>query len=453
MFTHKLNNEQGVTLVELLAALALLSLLIVLSTGLIVSISNNQQAANNDITLQQNTNVLISEMRKAYYNGSGEGELPFRTDTEKLRIKELKINGNTRSVDSPVEVDFDHPLHMKLTTASSDDQTVTVETTWRPSEGRDIVLKKPVTKPDTGNYDWVEKDVLPCYSTENIKLMEEFEAEGDDDEDEDDDDEDDDDEDDEENNCNRYDIQGALWLTEELDDDKHLQLEVGLDLFADDEFEIGKNSVVTVGKNAVFKDEADLDKNSRLEINGSGFFNGTNEEDNEVELDKNTELIIKKNGLFQGELDAGKNSKIDINGNANLKSLVNLSKNSVFIIGGNGEFNGQTDIDKNAKIEITGTGSFKKQFEMDKNAMVFIEKNSSFKDQVDLDKNATLKIKGGGTFFNQLNMDKNSSLFIYENATFNDVYKESLQEREGKLCVKGSISPSSIITDKNCFFD
>ncbi|TRM10494.1 prepilin-type N-terminal cleavage/methylation domain-containing protein [Lentibacillus cibarius] len=344
MFTHKLYNEQGVTLVELLAALALLSLLIVLSTGLIVSIGNNQQAANNDITLQQNTNVLISEMRKAYYNGSGEGELPFRTDTEKLRIKELKINGNTRSVDSPVEVDFDHPLHMKLTTASSDDQTVTVETTWRPSEGRDIVLKKPVTKPDTGNYDWVEKDVLPCYSTENIKLMEEFEAEGDDDEDEDDDDEDDDDddEDDEENHCNRYDIQGALWLTEELEVEEESAVHVKKDLFADDEIEIDEGGVLSVEGSAVLQGEIGLDEDSLLKITESLWLT------EELEIEEESTVHVKKD-LFADD-----------------------------------------------------------EVEIDEDGELYIEGNAEFRDEIDI---------------------------------------------EGKLCVKGSISPSSIKNDRHCSFD
>ncbi len=327
MFTHKLNNEQGVTLVELLAALALLSLLIVLSTGLIVSIGNNQQAANNDITLQQNTNVLVSEMRKAYYNGSGEGDLPFRTDTEKLRIKELKINGNTRSVDSPVEVDFDHPLHMKLTTASSDDQTVTVETTWRPSEGKDIVLKKPVTKPDTRDYDWVEKDVLPCYSTENIKLMEEFEAEGDD---EDDDDEDDD----EENHCHRYDIQGALWLTEELEIEESA-VHVKKDLFADDEIEIDEGDILSVEGSAVLQGEIGVDEDSLLKITESLWLTEELEieeestvhikknlfADDEIEIDEDGELYIEGNAVFRDEIDV--EGKLCVQGSISPSSIKN----------------------------------------------------------------------------------------------------------------------------------
>lgn len=140
------------TLVELLAALSLFAVVVVLSSTVIIQLMSSEDNASGQISLNQETNVLVSELRNEYTEKSDEVE-----DADKFNICYQKVNGldvkqvitflndeqQTKQVnnDCIIGLTKQEVLPIEITTANDAKQSLTVKTTWRNNDEYVIDLK------------------------------------------------------------------------------------------------------------------------------------------------------------------------------------------------------------------------------------------------------------------------------------------------------------------------
>lgn len=126
------HNENGFTLIEVIVTIAILSMITVLATNTIVNIDKNEVKTQNVITLQQDTKILVDNMRNNYHDGSGIGELTF-TVPDNITIDSLKLNDVSKNTTSPIDnVNFDEPLDVTITTINENNTPIIIRTTWQP---------------------------------------------------------------------------------------------------------------------------------------------------------------------------------------------------------------------------------------------------------------------------------------------------------------------------------
>ncbi|WP_106496911.1 type II secretion system protein [Lentibacillus sp. Marseille-P4043] len=153
-------NEHGMTLVELLAALSLFIIVITLSSTLVMEMFNNQKEASENISLKQDTNVLINTMRGKYLSGD---ELCFN-GKDNLTITHLTIsNGEEplKTINHCVKnLDYNKPLSVKITTTNNSGNNFSLETTWNHKDDHDLYI-------DAGKE---ESENVPCKFRGSIVL-------------------------------------------------------------------------------------------------------------------------------------------------------------------------------------------------------------------------------------------------------------------------------------------
>ncbi|WP_249870866.1 PulJ/GspJ family protein [Oceanobacillus saliphilus] len=134
---RQFTNTLGMTLVELLAALSLFAVVIALSSTVIMQMINGENKASDDISLKQETNVLISEMRNDYEkklkdtNNNETFNICFQT--ESATVQELFINGNSTAIENGCTVEefgIDDTLNIKLITQNSSNRKFELETSF-----------------------------------------------------------------------------------------------------------------------------------------------------------------------------------------------------------------------------------------------------------------------------------------------------------------------------------
>lgn len=141
MTLPKFRNQNGFTLIETLASLALLSLIIILGMGFMLNASENKDSVVTASELQQKTNILVASMQQNYYDNSGVGELSFIDPAPYFEIERLIVNGVDRTGESPlVDIDFSQALAIDVTTISPDGKQLTMQTSWRPEENAEMSM-------------------------------------------------------------------------------------------------------------------------------------------------------------------------------------------------------------------------------------------------------------------------------------------------------------------------
>ncbi|SDQ43235.1 prepilin-type N-terminal cleavage/methylation domain-containing protein [Virgibacillus subterraneus] len=152
MKLRQFSTQKGMTLVELLASISLFAVLIALSSTVIIQMINSEDNTSRQISLNQETNVLVSELRNEYTEKSDEVE-----DAEKFNICYQKIDGldvkqvitflddkqQTKQVnnDCIIGITKQEVLPIEITTANEADQTLTIKTSWRNNDEYVIELK------------------------------------------------------------------------------------------------------------------------------------------------------------------------------------------------------------------------------------------------------------------------------------------------------------------------
>jgi prepilin-type N-terminal cleavage/methylation domain-containing protein len=233
-------NDRGITLVELLAAISLFSIIVVLSSTFLLQILNSEESTSNKIQLTQETNVLINELRSAYHKG--DFKLCFSipnglTMSDKsfdhhFSYKELKIVNGEKELTTAGgcidTVDTKEPLSIRLTANDNNGQDLTVESTF--TNYRESVL---IRNQETWANIVDNKDPLCVYEgntlfrgkdTNKIQLKN--------------------------NRCERvYKVNGSAWLSGKVELTNHVKLIISNNLYIlDDEFLRSSNGDPNNGK-------------------------------------------------------------------------------------------------------------------------------------------------------------------------------------------------------------
>ncbi|WP_121615142.1 prepilin-type N-terminal cleavage/methylation domain-containing protein [Virgibacillus halodenitrificans] len=138
-------SEKGMTLVELLAALALFGLIVALSSGVIVQLMDSEQKTSASISVKQEANVVMSDLRSQFYT-KDTNKICLPPDTP-LKVAEAQIiNGVEKQMDSDGcvnDVDQQEPIEMNLTFSdTANKQEIELQTSWAGREEHVLALEK-----------------------------------------------------------------------------------------------------------------------------------------------------------------------------------------------------------------------------------------------------------------------------------------------------------------------
>ncbi|MFD1171294.1 type II secretion system protein [Oceanobacillus picturae] len=126
---RQLNNEKGITLVELLASIGLLAIVIALSSTVFSQMFSAEEKAEGDIKIKQTLNVIVAEMKNGFINGEEkicvhEPDLDVSFHNfENIHIE--NVEGNCIEVIEPLT-----PVSFEITVTDENEQTSTVKTAW-----------------------------------------------------------------------------------------------------------------------------------------------------------------------------------------------------------------------------------------------------------------------------------------------------------------------------------
>ncbi|WLV24127.1 type II secretion system protein [Aciduricibacillus chroicocephali] len=367
------NNEKGLSLVEVLAGLVLLSIISTLTTMILINVFKSNDTAAEEISIKQNANVMMSEFQRQYYE-TADTTLCFNPPAGLSIDKKTTVDNGG----APIEMDENYCVHdvvrkeplnvdlyvkgnnsnkqlaLKTTLVKGGQQKLTnTDTvpdapcpTKRPIDYIDLTKQKDSSLPcnATGNYIWNGKS--SCQKPPKID--------------------------------------GNLYITDEFEKDNY-NLNVTGTVTFQNEVDLDKHSTLTIGKNACFNDETQFD-DSTITVGGSSIFA------NEFDMD-NSNMNIVGNAQFYREFDVD---------------------DSEVTIGGNAEYFNEFDVE-DGNIRISGTAVFHKEFDFEgedqdgdndqSKYLVSIGNGATFKDEFDFD-DGTLKIIGSAEFSSKADFDE-----------------------------------------------
>lgn len=409
-FIRIFKNEKGLTLVELLSTIALLSIVGILIYSFLFQGLNSDTKTSDKNLLNQKGNLLMNEIRAAY--NDGQSDLCFEDFGNNITVSDYQItNGDTSlSIENNciLGVDGQKPLEVELTLANKSNQTLTLDAAWENSspEEMTIVVSTPDEDDDgdienPNELDWETVDALPCldnkeYQNKNIKWTSK----------------------DLEKNCAKHEGENShkhgtfksLWITTHADVQNNTIIDVGNNLYMDKHAKLQDNASIKIGKNLDISGHLDMQDQSKLSIGRHAFFHGK------------TEL-------------EDKGANLSVGGNATFDKKVEAQNQSMITIDGKGTFKGKVELEDRATVEVGKNGIFHEKLEMQDNSTLSIDGNSIFRKMLDLQGHASINISGDGTFMKKLEAQDSASISIKGNATF----KEKVPEKY--ICVNGTVTP------------
>ena len=408
MLFRKFKNEKGITLVELLAALSLFAVVIALSSTVIVQMMGGAEKANDSISLQQDTNVLMSELRSQYYDG--ESELCFNIDGKRFAIQQLTINDvKVAGNDSCIKVNRAEPLTIKLTTASTNDsgEKLSVQTTWNNKEEYvlNITSKKSGGFDEESDFEEIVRNENEVYTDYHTKLDGQgsctFEGNskfnqgqwGD------------------WNACNNTAvINGHNWFPENTSVNG-VNLTVDKNLYADSNFTMERNANIIVKNNARIEGQSILKSTSTVEINN---------------LYANSDFTIQES------------ARLHARGGARIGGpLLVMGQHSKLLIDGNFFSEGRTTFQEGATIKLGGNATFEKYLKMMGKAEIIISGNAYFLEGVDIQSNSKIIIRGDAQFDGSVGYDWSyGTICVKGDATFNSTVGSNLKIMENAITCK-----------------
>lgn|GEM_PF-2468925 len=473
---HK--NQHGLTLVEVLAGVLLLSIIGTLATMILIQIFADDKTANDSLSLKQDTNLTVSSLQKQFYDENDAASLCFDTQGGRLTIDAANSsNGKYNPEDGCINnVDKNRSLTLNLTTSNEGGKTLEIETTFVKGN-LTLTYNGPDDDPciEDKTIQWQREKTLPC-TGKNIHWYGDKTA-----------------------NCKAFEFDN-LKVSEKVDELDDKEINVKNKAYFQKQVEL-KSSIVKIANGGCFKGQFDADKGSLVHVvNGNTVFRGQADFDksflkvgkdvtfvNQFDMDDGT-LEIGRDGNFNGQVDID-NSIVTIIGDGNFQKQ-NEFDNSTLSINGNGNFYKQTDFDKTSVtigkdarfdqqfdfdgddnsrlhyLKISGKGTFGGQVEFE-DGKLDIKLDALFKKQTDF-KNASATLRNLAQFLekttldhtnmsvggnlealtsNRFEIDKNSGLIVYQDAKFN----KNLT-RQGTLCVQRSIYGTSESKSQNCSY-
>lgn len=375
---RQFRNENGLTLIELLAALSLFAVVIALSSTVIIQMVSGESSASDDFSLNQHTNVLISEMRRDYINKvntsdvSQEFNICYQTDA--VQIKKMEINNDPVTIENSCtnstynQKEF---LHVELTTQNESDE-FSLETTLNTQKPEKLSLKltniddesiddeDDFEDIDSGEEDsYTPGNTIPSWGERicdfygNTSFTQTQIGDW--------------------NACEYTTIHdGNGWFKKGISIYQGMHVKVDKDLFVDGQFNLEHNADLIVNKDAKLNGRSTLKSNSTMQVNNLYVPNaftlqentaltatGSVKVNNDLKVMSRAEFNIT-GGLFaNGSTTFQEDTKINIGNNAKFNSSVNLMSNAYLFINGNATFNSNLNFQQNSRITIKGNAHFK----------------------------------------------------------------------------------------------
>lgn len=447
------SNQKGLSLVEILAGILLLGIITTLTTIIIMNSLQHKDVSSKEISLKQDTNLMISQLRKEFFDEKEE-IICFNTQAGRITIideingeKKTQIsNGNGSIIHENgrsciKEFDRDSPVELELYTQNENEKQVHIKTTLRKGgnglEGYsnndpcDLQKRMKWQKNTNGK--------LPCGQSGNFKITSmqgQF---------------------DKNSKCT---INGSVLIDTQFDPTNlHLNItknacflksvttdnstiDIGGQTSFRDAVTFKNRSELLVKKNADFKNQKVAFDNSLANIKGKADFN------NAVQFDNDSKLFVKKNAMFSSTQKINfYNSFFDIKGETTINGAFesNSDKGKDFYIGSNAFFIRTVNMKANGNMKIAGKGEFGEQFQINKSNFTIV-KDALFKKETQIYEGSKLVIGGDlvtSYNTNDFEVQNSSSVYVSKNATFKN---QSVQVSENsKLCIEKNVIPDSIV--------
>ncbi|MFD2627888.1 type IV pilus modification PilV family protein [Oceanobacillus kapialis] len=464
---RQLNNEKGITLVELLAALGLFAIVITLSSSIFMQLFGSEKEANADISLKQQANVLVNEMKNQFYNNEDNKVCVVNTHmgtnvTTRLRHK---VNNNTKEYmqdNGCYEVYKSQPIFVQLTLSNNSNNSYTIETTWDkknkltvnlPTEDQggddnDELDELDETENDEDDYSPPETNKDCVFNGDTILSQGQF---GD------------------WNFCpNPHIKNGSAWFTNRTSIFDPINFTIDQNLFADQSLELEQKakmnvinsarlggqaiiksySELTIGKHLLAKGDITLQENTTTKIGKSArFVKG-------LKLTREATLDIGNNLYLLGNLTMHNNTNIKVDNNGEILRDLTLTSNGSLRFGGDFTASGNITMHNSASIHGAKDGTFLKDINITSGALHFDRNfdltgsltmqsggrvltggNANFSSKVTLNSGAFLHIKGDAHFYNDLHLQSGAKLIVEGSATFDKAITP--ENGAGSICIKG----------------
>ncbi|WP_100012107.1 PulJ/GspJ family protein [Lentibacillus sediminis] len=381
----KFNNEKGVTLVELLAALGLFAVVIALASSVIIQLVQTEDWTSGRVELTQDTNVLVSELRNTYQRMSETAEtetvnLPYQ-ESDRLELVGVVIDGGETLVSGNglIEgVPVMENLPIQLTTEHSSGETLTIESVWTNKQSYEVSViidsggsGEDIVNPNPEDYE-PAGDECDYYSNIFFERSKEF---GD------------------WEKCQEIMVHGhSAWFWNNLTLNNVI-FHAEKDLFIDGSTILYNESNLIAGNNVRLSGHANIHSNSRVTV-GSHLV-----AEDVLRLDSNAVFSVGASAQFYAQLEAYSNSRITVDGYFFAEDQLTLHGNATLTIGENASFNGDVEIQSNASITITGDAIFNRPVSLQNNAGLIIQGDAHFADDIGFDwSNAEICVEGEVTY-------------------------------------------------------
>ncbi|ASK62960.1 hypothetical protein CFK37_12815 [Virgibacillus phasianinus] len=315
MVFRKLRNENGITLIELIAAIGLLTIFITISSTLLAQGFHSEDKTSNEITLSQNVNVMLSELHSQY--NKGKSTLCFNTFDKDFTIRDYIIHNGDQQltiIDGCIHPTNQEPLSVTLTAIDNAGNDISLRTIWGNKKNYEIMVTDY-------NEEIINED------NENCTVRGTCTFDGN----------------------TRIEVDGTI------DRDSIIEIKNGDAIFTN-EINVGQDvNFVIRSENVTFKKGLVLDHKASLtmQVNGDSTFDG-----NIILIQNNHQITIYGDAVFNGNITFGQN-------------------NSTIIVKGNAMFNGSINFEgNNANIIIKGNGTCKNN-DLGRNITINANKNCS----------------------------------------------------------------------------
>jgi len=340
------NNQRGLSLVEILAGIVLLGIITTFTTIIITNSFDSNDTSAKEISLKQDTNLMISQLRKEFYDGDDadkpedniicldnqQGRVRFDLENSEANGKKLESENGKVCIKG---FDRHDPLRLKVLTENDDGKQVNIETTLKKGGNRKVSYGSGDMDPcELPKVDWSQvktKKVLPCFADNDLIWTGESL-----------------------DSCDKHIIDGNLQISGDVNDSsKKLNLIVNQSLYAKGQALFESKTADNVGANllikgnVLFNDEFALRRNDHMVVEKGACFL------DRFQMYKKSSLHVKRNISLHVEPDVG-DSVMIVEGNLVSKTHpFKLLKDGSLKVYGNASFQG-LDFDHHKEFCVKG---------------------------------------------------------------------------------------------------
>ncbi len=411
---RQLHNEKGITLVELLAALGLLAIVITLSAGVLMQLLGSEEEASANISLKQNTNVLLSEMRNQFTEGRN---ICYDGEHGDLEVVSINLTNGEQELTEEngcfTNANNSEAMQVKLTVKSKTDKTYTTETTWNKSEPYNLAIQLE----NSDDIDDVENDEEGnppgkdeyCDYYGDKKFSQSTFGEW--------------------NSCLTPTVhQGNAWFPNGITIFEGIRFTIDYNLFSDQAFIFNHNSKAFINKSAKVKGDLEVRSSGDLNIKEHLITEGN------ATLQEDSRTKILRDARFEKDLKMTSKGELEVGENFSTQGNLTMHNNSHITVNNNGKLLSNVFLTTSSSLNIKGTLT-SNSILLENKSTIFVNKKAELLNSVRLKGTSMIHIKGDAHFYKDIHVQDRSKIIVEGNATFDGPITP--KNGAGSICVKG----------------